>query len=75
MNVSLLQDDDLYLFNEGTHLRLYDKFGAHLVDAGGQRGAHFAVWAPSAEGVSVIDAGTCTESGRDWRRRPRAGAT
>ena len=23
-------DVDLHLFNEGTHVRLYDKFGAHL---------------------------------------------
>ncbi len=49
-DVSLLTDDDLYLFNEGTHLRLYDKLGAHLDRAG----VHFAVWAPNAEHVSVI---------------------
>ena len=27
--VSLLTDQDLYLFNEGTHLGLADKLGAH----------------------------------------------
>src|SRR5947209_17216073 len=29
-DVSLLTDHDIYLFNEGTHYRLYDKLGAHL---------------------------------------------
>ena len=28
-DVSLLTDDDLYLFNEGNHYRLYHKLGAH----------------------------------------------
>ncbi|MGE5619319.1 MAG: 1,4-alpha-glucan branching protein GlgB [Sphingomonadaceae bacterium] len=53
-DVSLLTDTDLHLFNEGTHYRLYDKLGAHLVVLGGTRGAYFAVWAPNAEHVSVI---------------------
>ena len=26
---SLLGEHDLYLFNEGSHLRLYEKLGAH----------------------------------------------
>jgi 1,4-alpha-glucan branching enzyme len=46
----LLTDDDLYLFNEGRHYRLYGVLGGHL-DADG---AEFAVWAPNAEEVSVI---------------------
>jgi 1,4-alpha-glucan branching enzyme len=50
---SLLTDDDLYLFNEGSHFRLYEKFGAHLV-VGGDNGTYFAVWAPDAEKVSVM---------------------
>ncbi|MEP6969456.1 MAG: alpha-amylase family glycosyl hydrolase, partial [Betaproteobacteria bacterium] len=41
---------DNYLFREGTHNRLYDSLGCHLADGG----AHFAVWAPNAESVSVI---------------------
>ncbi len=53
--VSLLTDDDLFLFNEGTHYRLHDKLGAHLVTSeDGVEGAYFAVWAPNAERVSVI---------------------
>ena len=51
---SLLTADDLYLFNEGTHTRLYDKLGSHLVEVDGVAGAYFAVWAPDAEYVSVI---------------------
>jgi 1,4-alpha-glucan branching enzyme len=51
---SLLTDDDGFLFNEGSHFRLYDKLGAHTVDRDGEPGTFFAVWAPDAERVSVI---------------------
>ena len=49
----LITDDDLFLFNEGTHARLYDKLGAHFADVDGRTGVHFAVWAPNAQGVFV----------------------
>ena len=56
--MSLLSDTDLYLFNEGRHLRLYDRLGAHLgtalADGTEVSGCHFAVWAPNAAKVSVI---------------------
>ena len=45
--------DDL-LMAQGTHLRLHDKLGAHLIDHQGARGVHFAVWAPNARRVSVV---------------------
>ncbi|SPP65239.1 1,4-alpha-glucan branching protein GlgB [Nitrospira lenta] len=51
---SLLSQDDLYLFNEGTHFHLYDKLGAHPVKRGGVSGTTFGVWAPDAAEVSVI---------------------
>src|SRR5262247_412429 len=51
---TLLSDQDLYLFNEGSHLRLWEKLGAHPVPVGGVDGTHFAVWAPNADRVSVI---------------------
>jgi 1,4-alpha-glucan branching enzyme len=54
--VSLLSDDDGFLFNEGSHFRLYDKLGAHLIDRNEHSGCYFAVWAPDAEAVSVIGA-------------------
>jgi 1,4-alpha-glucan branching enzyme len=52
--VPLLTDDDVYLFNEGSHFRLYEKLGAHPMVVGGQEGYHFAVWAPDALKASVI---------------------
>ena len=45
---------DDFLINEGTHLRLFDKLGAHVIEHEGARGVHFAVWAPNAELVSVV---------------------
>ena len=51
---TLLTNDDLYWFNEGTHARLGHKLGAHLQDVHGGAGATFAVWAPNAERVSVV---------------------
>ncbi len=52
--VSLITADDLYLFNEGNHFRLYEKLGAHPIIYQGQAGVYFAVWAPNAQQVSVI---------------------
>src|SRR6185503_4200685 len=51
---SLLTAHDSYLFNEGSHFRLYDKLGAHVITDNGVSGTYFAVWAPDAEAVSVI---------------------
>ena len=51
---SLLTQDDIYLFNEGSHFRLYEKLGAHAVDDERLKGVYFAVWAPNAAQVSVI---------------------
>lgn len=50
----LLAPEDVYLFNEGTHLKLYDKLGAHRTTQEGMGGTQFAVWAPNAQSVSVI---------------------
>src|SRR5581483_1057827 len=51
---SLLSDDDVYLFNDGSHYRIYEKLGAHLVQHGREQGTYFAVWAPAAREVSVM---------------------
>ncbi len=51
---SLFTDDDIYLFREGKHYQLYDKFGAHTLEVEGKKGAYFAVWAPHAKEVSVV---------------------
>ncbi len=45
--------DDHYIA-EGSHLRLFDKLGAHIIDHEGATGTHFAVWAPNARRVSVV---------------------
>jgi 1,4-alpha-glucan branching enzyme len=51
---SILSDDDVYLFNEGTHRHLADKLGAHLRSGSDGEGVHFSVWAPNASSVAVI---------------------
>jgi 1,4-alpha-glucan branching enzyme len=51
---SLITDNDLYLFNEGSHFQLYDKLGAHVIDHEGVSGTQFAVWAPNAAQVFVM---------------------
>jgi 1,4-alpha-glucan branching enzyme len=45
---------DDFLIAEGTHLRLFDKLGAHLIKHQGASGVHFAVWAPNARHVSLV---------------------
>ena len=53
-NHSLFSDHDVYLFREGKHYMLYEKFGAHSVEKDGVKGVYFSVWAPFAKKVSVI---------------------
>lgn len=51
---SLLSEHDIYLFREGSHTRLYDRFGAHATEKAGKAGFQFSVWAPNAEKVAVV---------------------
>ncbi|MFA6378792.1 MAG: 1,4-alpha-glucan branching enzyme, partial [Candidatus Omnitrophota bacterium] len=51
--VSLLTEQDAHLFKEGTHYRLYEKLGSHIITHDGQKGVYFSVWAPNAQSVSV----------------------
>jgi 1,4-alpha-glucan branching enzyme len=51
---SLLSSDDVYLFNEGNHFRLYRHLGSHITSVNGVDGTQFAVWAPNAREVSVV---------------------
>jgi len=51
---SSFSGEDLRLFTEGAHIRIFDHLGAHLTSLNGIEGAHFAVWAPKAERVSVV---------------------
>ena len=51
---SLFTEQDVYLFREGKHYKLYEKFGAHSIEMNGDKGVYFSVWAPFAKEVSVI---------------------
>ncbi len=51
---SLISQEDIYLFKEGRHHRLYLKLGSHPKVYKDVPGICFAVWAPNAEQVSVI---------------------
>ena len=51
---SLFTDFDIDLFKSGKHFRLYEKLGAHLITVDGVDGVYFAVWAPTAQSVSVV---------------------
>jgi 1,4-alpha-glucan branching enzyme len=60
--MTLMSDEDVYLFNEGSHFHLYRKLGAHPVIRNGMAGTWFSVWAPDAEQVFVIG------SFNDWKK-------
>lgn len=53
-DISRFSELDIYLFKEGTHTKLYDKFGSHFMQREGKKGVYFSVWAPNAKEVSVV---------------------
>ncbi len=53
-DISMLTNEDLFLFNEGSHYRLYEKLGAHPIAVDSVEGTYFAVWAPNARQVFVM---------------------
>ena len=72
--VTLLSEQDIFLFNEGSHFRLYEKLGSHLLSAGEGQGTYFAVWAPDAEQVSVIgDFNDWNKTNHPLKPRDRSG--
>lgn len=52
--ISLFTKDDIYLFREGNHFKLYEKMGSHVIDHNGEKGTYFSVWAPNADWVAVV---------------------
>ena len=50
----VLGDVDMHLLAEGTHLKIYERLGAQLIEIDGVKGVSFAVWAPNARRVSVV---------------------
>ena len=51
---SLLDDKDVYLFNEGNQFSAYQFQGANWKNHQGIEGVHFCVWAPNAKQVSLV---------------------
>ena len=49
-----ITEEDIYLFNQGTHYEIYNKLGANVTQIDGVDGVLFGVWAPNASRVSVI---------------------
>ncbi len=54
----VLNQIDFQRFQEGTHIKLSDFLGAHILESG----VEFSVWAPNAKAVSVIG------SFNEWKR-------
>ncbi len=52
-DVTRFSSEDIYYFKAGTHTRLYNLFGSHLMSRNGVDGVYFALWAPNAAAVSV----------------------
>ncbi len=53
-NYTLLTEDDIRNFQQGTHYSIYKKMGAHSIQVLNTWGMYFCVWAPNATAVSVI---------------------
>lgn len=49
-----LTSEEIYLFNEGSYFKLYEKLGAHPITLNGHKGTMFRVWAPDAWQVCVM---------------------
>lgn len=52
--LSIITEDQLYLFNEGTNYQSYLMLGAHIINEDSSLGVRFSVWAPNAVRVSVV---------------------
>jgi len=53
-DITRFSELDIYLFKEGTHTKLYDKFGSFFDTRKGKKGVYFSLWAPNAKSVSVV---------------------
>ena len=60
-NYSMLLEEDIKNFQQGTNYRLYQKFGSHSIKVNDVWGMYFCVWAPNATSVSV------TGNFNDWK--------
>ncbi len=70
----ILTADDLERFSRGVHYELDSKLGARLTHADHCAGASFAVWAPNAQGVTLVgDFNQWHETMHPMRRLPKSG--
>jgi len=70
----VLDENDDRLLAEGTHPRLWEVLGAHVMTHQDVAGTHFAVWAPGAQRVSVVGGFNGWDGRRhQMRRRGDAG--
>jgi 1,4-alpha-glucan branching enzyme len=71
----VLGEMDVYLIAEGSHRRIYERFGAHPQTVEGVDGVAFSVWAPNARRVSVVGDFNYWDGRRHaMRKRVEAGA-
>ena len=71
---SLLNDEDLYLFGEGTQERVYQWMGAHARQVEDVHGTLFVLWAPAAARVSVVGEFNAWDGRRHvMRKHPASG--
>jgi 1,4-alpha-glucan branching enzyme len=66
----VLGELDVHLLAEGTHLRNFERLGAHVTEMDGVAGTAFTVWAPNARRVSVVG-DFCNWDGRRLPMRKR----
>ncbi|ANT60520.1 glycogen-branching enzyme [Salipiger sp. CCB-MM3] len=69
----VLGDLDVHLIAEGTHRRLWEALGAHVMEHEGVQGTHFALWAPHAQRVSVVGPFNDWDGRRDVLRKRGSG--
>ncbi|MEI9807696.1 MAG: hypothetical protein WDO16_07365 [Bacteroidota bacterium] len=62
-NYSILTDEDVTNFQQGTNYILYKKFGSHSIQVNEVWGMYFCVWAPNGTSVSVIG------NFNDWKKQ------
>ncbi|MFL5789691.1 MAG: hypothetical protein ACJ748_16640, partial [Flavisolibacter sp.] len=53
-NYSMLYDDDIQTFQNGTNYSIYKKFGSKRIKVLEREGFYFCVWAPNATKITVI---------------------
>lgn len=52
-NYSLIKEEDIVQFQNGTHIKIYEFLGSRKAEVLGKMGVYFSVWAPNAKQVFV----------------------